>query len=48
MECLLDTKTIRFIKLQEVPKGRKVAYIRIIINIREQKTVRKHFQLTMG
>ena len=36
---LLSTKTARFIQKSDAPEGRKVAYLRIIVDIRDHKAI---------
>ena len=48
VERLLETKTIKFVKRKDIPPKRKVAYIRIVVDIRQAKAVQERVRLTVG
>jgi len=39
IDRLVNTDTIRFIRKSDIPKGRKVVYLKIVVDIREHKAV---------
>ena len=48
IERSLETKTVKFIRRADVPRDRKVAYIRIVVDIRPSKAVQERVRLTVG
>ena len=48
VDNLVDTQTIKFIPKASIPKTRKTAYIRIVIDIHPNKAIHKRVRLTIG
>ena len=48
LEALLETGTARFIKRSQVPHGRKVAYLRVAVDLREHKLIHERARTCIG
>jgi len=48
LESLLNTGTARFIKRDQVPNGRKVAHLRVVVDLREHKLIHERVQICVG
>jgi hypothetical protein len=45
---LYNTKTIRFIRRSDIPKGRKVTYVSFVVDIKDHKEEKERTILTVG
>ena len=45
---MVNTKTIRFIKKRNIPRGEKAVYTRLVVDLRPNKAVHERLRMCMG
>ena len=48
LDRLVNKRTTRFLKKKNIPKGEKVVYTRLVVNLRPNKAVHERLRMCMG
>ena len=48
IDCLVNTKTTRFIKRRNIPRGERAVYTRLVVDLQPNKVIHERLILCMG